>query len=158
MSFCSLTKGITPQNLQICLCHNNKGLWKWGKSGIRFLRPWKVWENWVGSVKVCGLQSTREKLSAYLSVRNCISHDCTVKECTSLSVLTDSVLVTVRVVPLYRMCRIVAYLRVAFLHHIAGIMLGFVKSLGMLKLFFCMNLVECYFISRNISFSRSWRC
>ena len=44
-------------------------LWKFGKNGISFSRPWKC-ENWVGSVKVwefCGLQSAREKLLAYQS-------------------------------------------------------------------------------------------
>ena len=66
----------------------------WGKWDTLF-QAMKVWEDWVGSVKVCEfchLQSTREKLSAHwsetaflktyfflikiIAVRNC-------KECTS---------------------------------------------------------------------------
>ena len=44
--------------------------WKFGKNGISFSRPWKVFENWVGTVKVCefcGPPSARGKISAYQS-------------------------------------------------------------------------------------------
>ena len=40
--------------------------------------------------------------------------------------------------------QIVAYLHIAFLHHIASIMSGFVKSLWILKGFFCTNPVNIY--------------
>ena len=136
------TQGMKHTNIVRCIhfsrlnnmhTQGSHGLWKFGENGIRFSRPWKVCENWVGSVKVCefcGRQSTREKLSAHQSETafpkteqfffflNC---------CTKL-VLTDRVhwsLATIRVAPLYRMCGRVGYMRVAFPRHIVSIMPGF---------------------------------
>ena len=135
-----------------------EGLWKFGKNGISFSRPWKsvktVWSLWrfVNFVVFRALGKTISLL-----VRNCISQDQTVvffKHAKSqrthfLSVLTDRVhRPSVRDAPHYSMCRRVAYLCIAFPRHIVGIMpdfLRFVKSLWILKGFFCTN---CAFIQK----------
>ena len=143
----------------------NGKIWeKWDKL-FKALKVWKVsgvcdslWILW---------SSECEGKTISLSVKNCISQEWTVKNvfescCAKsqrmhfLSVLFERVrwpLATVRVAPLYRMCGRVAYLCAAFPHHIASIMPGFVKkfvkwfvkSLWILKGFFCTNPVKCTF-------------
>ena len=110
--------------------------YKFGKNGISSSRPLKPvkteWGLWTFVNFV--FQSAREKTISL--VRNCIPQDRTVvikiilKNCCVrshrthlLSVLTDRVcrpLAIIRVAPLYLMCRRVAYLCVAFPHHIAN--------------------------------------
>ena len=55
-------------------------------------------------------------------------------------------LATVRVVPLYQLCRIVGYLCVASPCHIAGIVSGFVKKSEFWKFFLGMNPVQIHSI------------
>ena len=122
----------------------------------------KVWEKWdklfktltvcekrVGSVKVCefcGLQSAREKLSVYwsetflrpnssLNKNNCRTES---EGTHFLSVLTDRVhwpLATVRVAPLNRCAEELRTFMLLF----HAILQRFVKSLWILKGFFCVN-------------------
>ena len=114
------------------LSHSSWTMKVWGKWDKLF-KALKVWENWVGSVKVwefCGFQSAREKLSVYWGQKlhfprpnsNLNKNSCHTIKKNALPVSFDwqcQPSATVRVAPLYWMCGRVAYLHVAFPCHIA---------------------------------------